>query len=399
MLPMRLLVVACATTAPASRQEQCADTAPPELPIESAAPLSDADPNGEFDFLGLGSPILQGWGNPYQTMLVEQAAANASFVQMLKEDFGFAAVVLSPPGCFGGAGNASVETFHRALTAYRSAGVAIILYTGIINAGNDPRWESGNLTGWPRKGIPSAHPEMAQRHADGTPWLLKFKPALSPASSAAQHFALQRTVALAAAFGPISGVMMDDSEFCPSPGSANVPVRQLRNLCDYSAHAHTLWRQYLTRRFPAEWARRCLGIDDRATARMPVARKDAGTPLFAVWAHWRNVAMAASLEEFRIPLRRAPAGPPAVPQEGAAASEGSTKPVAVVANTELEWGNLALATRLQPAHEDMVLTESYDTGAAAVDKAYVPLHPTLVGWLSHLPSVHSLHPIQSSVAV
>lgn len=307
----------------------CADAVPPDLPIgPRAAELSPT--TQRLRWLHDGSPLLQGWGVPYQTMLVEQAAANASFIQALKDSFGFSSVILNVPGCSGN-GGAPPTLFKRALQAYQQAGIGVVLYSSIVHAGEDPVWTSGNLS--------RDHPSWLQRHYDGTPWLLETKPALTPASDDALSFTLNRTLGLVRQFPEASAVMLDNSELCP--GTA---------ICDYSTAALQKWRTYLIARFPAEWAARCLGVIDRATAPLPTTP---GTPLFGVFANFRNRLTAAGLQRFRSVLH-------------ALESPG---PVGLFANTELEWPDLALATRLQPAHEDAILTESYDTGAQAVDKA------------------------------
>jgi hypothetical protein len=216
--------------------------------------------------------------------------------------------------------------------SYARAGMGVLLYSSIVHAGEDPVWTSGNLS--------RDHPDWLQRHVDGSPWLLETKPALTPAADGAVEWTLNRTLGLLRQFPEATGVMLDNSELCPDS-----------ELCDYSAAALGKWQAYLTSRLPAEWARRCLNVSDRATAPLPTAA-DVGSPLFGLFDHFRNRLNAHGLERFRSTLHALPNGP-----------------VALFANTELEWPNAALATRLQPAHEDAILTESYDTGAAAVDKA------------------------------
>jgi hypothetical protein len=339
----------------------CVDAAPPDTPlILPKAPLnfspfrSAADPADSKDddedrqhtrtppplrlaWLHDGAPLLQGWGSPYQTILVERAAGpNAStFVQALRSEFGFSAVILCPPGTSGWGGS-HPATFARAVKAYAGAGMGVVLYSSIVHAGEDPAWTSGNLS--------RDHPSWLQRRADGSPWLLETKPALTPASDGAVWWTLNRTLGLLRDFPQASAVMLDNSELCPDAA---------KGMCDYSSAALAKWRAYLTARFPAEWAQRCLHISDRATAPLPTAAQK-GSPVFGVFCQFRNRINAAGLEFFRSALRALP---------------GRDGGVALFANTELEWPNGALATRLQPSHEDAILTESYDTGASAVDKA------------------------------
>jgi hypothetical protein len=209
--------------------------------------------------------------------------------------------------------------------------MGVVLYSSIVHAGEDPAWTSGNLS--------RDHAGWLQRRADGSPWLLETKPALTPAADAAVEWTLNRTLGLLREFPQASAIMLDNSELCPGT-----------RLCDYSSAALDKWQAYLTARFPVKWAQRCLNLSDRATAPLPTAVQ-AGSSLFGVFTHFRNRLNAHGLERFRSVLH---------------ALDG---PVALFANTELEWPNAALATRLQPHHEDAILTESYDTGAAAVNKA------------------------------
>ena len=333
------VMLAAAMAVAATPTVPCVDTAPPDTPIltdlldQRAVSYPDLASVGDsrLRWLHDGSPLLQGWGVPYQTMLVERAATNSSFVHALQREFGFSAVILNPPGTSGWGGS-TPAVFARAVQAYARAGMGVLLYSSIVHAGEDPAWTSGNLS--------RDHPDWLQRHEDGSPWLLETKPALTPAADEAVNWTLNRTLELLHQYPDATGIMLDNSELCP--GS---------ELCDYSNAALDKWQAYLTSRFPAEWARRCLNVSRAAIAALPTTA-DTGTPLFSVFQHFRNRLNAYGLERFRSTLHALPTGP-----------------VALFANTELEWPNAALATRLQPSHEDAILTESYDTGAAAVDKA------------------------------
>ena len=330
------LLLAAVAAAPEQQLDAaaCADTAPPDTPIllpSATQPYLRLADDDRLQWLHDGSPLLQGWGSPYQTMLVQSAATNSSFVSALQREFGFSAVILNVPGTSGWGGS-TPDVFKRAVQAYASAGMGVVLYSSIVHAGEDPAWTSGNLS--------RDNPGWLQRRADGSPWLLETKPALTPAADAAVEWTLNRTLGLLREFPQASAIMLDNSELCPGTG-----------LCDYSSAALAKWQAYLTARFPAEWARRCLNLSDRAAAPLPTAVQ-IGSPLYGVFTHFRNRLNARGLERFRSVLHVLPG-----------------EPVGLFANTELEWPNAALATRLQPHHEDAILTESYDTGAAAVSKA------------------------------
>ena len=255
-------------------------------------------------------------------MLVETAASNSSFISALRRDFGFSAVILNPPGTSGWGGS-SPAVFQQAVTAFSEAGLGVVLYSSIVHAGEDPVWTSGNLS--------RQHPEWLQRHRDGKPWLLETKPALSPFNDAAIEFTLNRTLALLATYPQANGIMLDNSELCPTGNS----------LCDYSDAALAKWRAYLSLRFGTAWTARCLGVSDPASAVLPNSAANSGSPLFGVWSHFRDRQQGLGLEAFRVPLH--------AHRDGTAAA-----PVALFANTELEWPDMALATRLQPEHEDAV---------------------------------------------
>lgn len=313
----------------------CSDSLPDDIPLPNRAPLG---PNEGFQWLLDGSPILQGWntpGHPFASSLIEHAAANTSWAKELRETYGFGAVILNVPGV-SGAGTASLDLFQRALAAFTSAGFEVVQYSSITNAGMSTVWDNGNLS--------RQHPEWSQIMSNGLPWKQETKPALSPASPAARSFTLNRTLRLLDQFGG-RAVMLDNSELCPTTGSPPL------ELCDYSIAALQAWRRYLEERFSRAWMAQCLDIEDSATASLPLPSEYSTSPAFGVFAHWRNWMMASALESFRSPLRERVA------------------PVALIANTGLEWPNMAQATRLQPLHEDAVLTESYETGAAAADKS------------------------------
>eukprot|EP01052_Picozoa_sp_SAG31_P049969 SAG31_NODE_11188_length_1056_cov_1.666667_1_plen_287_part_10 len=183
---------------------ECVDSLPPDLPWPIPVPLVQARADSrDFKWLLDGSPLLQGWGTPYQRMLVEAAASNSSFVHALQQNFGFSAVILNPPGTSGWGGS-SIATFRDAVAAFARAGMGVVLYSSIVHAGEDPIWTSGNLS--------RQHPEWLQRHQDGTPWLLETKAALSPSSDLAVEFTLNRTLKLLADFPEASGIMLDNNE-------------------------------------------------------------------------------------------------------------------------------------------------------------------------------------------
>ncbi len=325
----------------------CADVpADPTIPASAWPRPSDGG-----SWLGDSSASLQGW-NEYQKALVTGATGpgGAQYIQRLLTERlpGLRTLVMEPPhtafryGGNGGAGGSNETTFAAAVSAFRNAGVKVLLYSSLVHKGDDVQWANGSLF--------RHHPEWSQRHRDGSPTCLGngapcTTPMLSPSSLPAVNFEVNYTLALLQRY-PADGVYLDDNQL---GGNASDPA-------DFSAAALASWRVYLSERFGAEWSTKCLNISDINSAAIPSQPpiepdgSMAMTPGWAVWLRFRNREMAKANEAFRHALH---------------AHSGA----AVVIGNEVQFADFTLATDLQVYHEDALLTESYDVEEWSAAKA------------------------------
>lgn len=321
-----------------------------EVPADLTIPVSSWPVRGG-SWLGDSSASLQGW-NEYQKAIVDGATGPGGAVyikRLLTERLpGLRTLIMEPPhtafcyGGNGGAGGSNETTFAAAVTAFRNAGVKVLLYSSLVHKGDDVQWANGSLF--------RHHPEWSQRHRDGSPICLGngapcTTPMLSPSSLPAVNFAVNYTIALLRRY-PADGVYLDDNQL---GGNASDPA-------DFSAAALASWRVYLSERFGAEWTAKCLNISDITSAAIPSQpsiEPDGSmvmTPEWAVWLRFRNREMAKANEAFRHALH---------------AHSGA----AVVIGNEVQFADFTLATDLQVYHEDALLTESYDIEEWSAAKA------------------------------
>ena len=286
---------------------------PPDLPLPAAPPNLDWTPTAS---------ILQPWGRT-QWIAVAQGE---QWAPRLAEEFGFNAIIMLPPGAHNttsavfsdktGQLTLTEEQFQAALTAYRRAGFKFILYSSIMHCGHAPAWQTGQLT--------REHPDWSQRDREGSPvgvygaeWLCPNSPAL--------EYTLRYTQDLVRRYDA-DAVMLDNNEFFRT--KAGLPT------C-YCEHCQRKFREYVRERFGPEGTRRFFGLSPEEV-RIPTEPGD----LFNLWIHWRNRVWAEATERFRAGLR-------------------AVKPdIVLLANTQYRFADWLLATDLQYAHEDAVLSES-----------------------------------------
>jgi len=293
---------------------------PPDLPLPTAAPTR-------------GWPalarIVQPWGYS-QAIAVKD---HAIWAARLSQEFGFNTIIMLPPNAHNAITadrsdeNASMritdQAFADALEAYRAHGFRIILYTSIMHCGHDTTWESGQLA--------RDHPDWRQVDADGTPVVVYGQPWLCPSTPALDD-TIDYTRRLIQRWKP-DAVMLDNNEFLHT--TAGKPT------C-HCASCQQRFGAYIAARFGAERARRLLGVADPKTVRIPTHEGN----LFRVWIHWRNRVWAEATGKFRAALRRERPG------------------LVLLANTQYLYPSWLLATNLQYAQEDAVLSESVGLDAA-----------------------------------
>ena len=348
-LPLLFVLLSSAGGPPALLEAAAVDCA--DVPADPIIPASAWPSRAGGSWLADSSASLQGW-NEYQKALVDGATGPGAAQYMhrlLTERLpGLGAVVMEPPhsafryGGNGGAGGSNETTFAAAVSAFRKAGVKVLLYSSLVHKGDDVQWANGSLF--------RHHPDWSQRHRDGTPTCLGngapcTTPMLSPSSLPAVNFEVNYTLGLLQRY-PADGVYLDDNQL---GGNASDPA-------DFSAAALASWRDYLQERFGAAWSAKCLNITDVKSAgippRPPIDLRGGMTvtPAWAVWLRFRNREMAKANEAFRHALH---------------AHSGA----AVVIGNELQFADFTLATDLQVYHEDALLTESYDVEEWSAAKA------------------------------
>lgn len=290
------------------------DLLPPPV-IEAAEPLPPDPPIPSLPIAGeewtRSARILQPW-NATQWEAVVNAADRAPW---LADEFGFNAVIMLPSDAHNAISaedrRITDEQFKAALSAFRQAGFRIILYTSIHHCGHAPEWQDGRLA--------REHPEWSQRGPEGKPVTVYGSDWLCP-STGALDYTLEYTRGLVERYAP-DGVMLDNNEFYWTSSG----------LTCYCASCQEAFRAYLKQRFGDT----ALGVE-ADECEIPT---EPG-PLYNLWLHWRNRVWGRANERFRAGLRR-------------------TKPdLVVLANTQYMFSGPTLATDLQYAHEDAVLSES-----------------------------------------
>jgi len=295
---------------------------PPDLPLPAAEPMRG--------WPGLAR-IVQPWGYS-QAIAVK---AHATWAAKLSREFGFNTIIMLPPNAHNAITadrsdkNAAMritdQAFADALKAYRAHGFRIILYTSIMHCGHDTVWESGQLA--------RDHPDWRQVDADGAPIVVYGQPWLCP-STPALDYTIDYTRRLIQRWNP-DAVMLDNNEFLHT--SKGKPT------C-HCASCQQGFREYVAARFGAGRARRLLSVTDPKSLRIPTCEGS----LFRVWVHWRNRVWAEATGKFRAALRRNRPG------------------LVLLANTQYLYPSWLLATDLQYAQEDAVLSESVGLDAAGM---------------------------------
>lgn len=313
MKPMSLLrfVFLCALPAAlnAAPPETSWEPVPPDLPLPASAPCGSqwlAEAN-----------MLQPYGHSQFTMVTHLGDRP----RRLQAEFGFNAITIQPPdshNCDTGLADRdriTEEQFRAAMAAYRAAGYHVLLYTSVEACGQTPEFQSGQVA--------REHPDWSQRDPKGNPVLVYGQPWLCPTGGARQY-ALDRAVRITRQYHP-DGILLDNSEFFFAKDGWTC----------HCAACQQAFRDYVKKRFGVERTKRFFGV---APDRLEIP-SDEG-PLFALWLQWRNRVWAQVNESFRARLR-----------------EIDPK-IMVVANTQYLYDNACLATDLQYAHEDAVVSES-----------------------------------------
>jgi len=290
---------------------------PPDLPLESL-PLAGQSWTRT-------ARIVQPWGRTQWDAIV-RADQRAPW---LAEEFGFNAVIFLPPEAHNAIRDATLNVteaqFQAALAAYRAAGFRIILYSSVMHCGHAPVWQEGTLS--------KTHPEWSQRGPKGEPVTVYGAEWLCP-STGALPFTIDYTRKLVEHYAA-DAVMLDNNEFFTTPSG-------LTCHCD---GCRSGFREYAKARFGEV-------VLGRPTADVEIPTEP--DPLYNLWLHWRNRVWAEATERCRVELRKLDAD------------------VVLLANTQYLRSSPDLATDLQYAHEDAVLSESRGMRLdAMVDKLFL----------------------------
>lgn len=290
---------------------------PPDLPLPSL-PLA-----GES--WTRTARIVQPWGRT-QWDAILRADERAPW---LAEKFGFNAIIVLPPEAHNAIRDDSLNVteaqFQAALSAYRAAGFRIILYSAVMHCGHAPVWQDGTLS--------KTHPEWSQRGPKGEPVTLWGAEWLCP-STEALPFTIEHARKLVEHYAA-DAVMLDNNEFFNTPSG-------LTCHCD---GCRSGFREYAKARFGD-------AVLGEPTADVEIPTEPG--PLYNLWLHWRNRVWAEATERFRVELRKL------------------NPDVVLLANTQYLRSSPDLATDLQYAHEDAVLSESRGMSLdAMVDKLFL----------------------------
>ncbi len=275
---------------------------PPDLPIP-ARPIVGEDWTRRAN-------ILQPWGRTQGEILKNVDER----VPWLASEFGFDAVIMLPPEAHnrvGPEGRVTHEQFLDALNIFRREGFRIILYSSVMHVGHAPVWEDGTTD--------REHPEWAQRGPDGGTIKIYGHDWLCP-STGALDFTIDYTVGIVETYEP-DAIMLDNNQFMYTD----------RGLTCHCEGCQAGFKDYCRERFGDT----VLG--------QPVGEllipKEPG-PLHNLWLRFRNRVWAQTNEAFRDAFaERAPG-------------------TVLLANTQYLYGSPALATDMQYAHEDAMLSES-----------------------------------------
>jgi len=339
LLLLTSLIISPASTA--VRPDVCYGRLPPEPPIAGLGPPITPPLAGDWTW---AATVLQPWG-PTQYELVHNATRLAP---LLMATYGFNALILLPAPahlsyCPTGSSCAlTAAEIAAGVATFRAAGWRVILYTSFMHCGEARVWTNGSLN--------AAYPGWAQRNDSGAAW--RFEGGNSPLSPCSEPV-LEYTTAYAAqqaqALGSIDATMLDNNEMGPLAwGCAN-------SGCGYEPPCAAAFDVYARARFNASTLRDCFDVNNSALDLggriQPPPRSQLGQPLYGLWVHWRNVAMASLNRRFAAELRR-----------------GGVQ--RLLANTAVDWPDFSLAQDLQYQAEDVVLSEVYTTDPAS-------LHQTL----------------------
>ena len=280
--------------------------------------------------------ILQPWGSTQYELI-----ANATWLApLLAKRFGFNAIILLPAPAHlsycaidGPCGLTATDIATGADT-FRANGWRVIMYTSYMHVGEARVWTNGSLN--------AAHPDWAQRNATGAPW--KFEGAnspLSPCSAGVLNYTTNYAAEQHQAMHIPDATMLDNNEMGPLAwGCAS-------SGCGYEPACADAFNTYARARFNASILRTCFGISSSRQIHPP-PRSALGTPLYGLWVHWRNVAMASLNRRFDEVL-------------SVGGASGGRQRSQLFANTAIDWPDFSLAQDLQYQTEDAVLSEIYDT--------------------------------------
>ncbi len=304
------------------------DALPPDLPLP-------ASPPSEEKWLREAS-ILQ----PYGHSAFVSAHRFEGPPRALKKEFGFNAIIVQPPDSHNTivppAEKLTEKQFADGIAAYRAAGYRIMLYTSVMGLGLAPEFQSGQIS--------REHPDWLQRDPKGNPVLVWDIPWLCP-STGAREIALDRCVRIARQYNA-DGIMLDNNEFYYAAAGWTCHCEGCKKAC----------RQYVHKRFGDKKSTELFGA---APDKLQIPTAE--SPLYFEWLHWRNRVWADVNETFRSRLRK------------------QNPSIIFFANTQYAFENGMLATDLQYAREDVVLSESCELNARQMSAKMVLGHAMAAG--------------------
>jgi hypothetical protein len=307
-----MLYAEAAGKSEAAKSDSAAGQIPPDLPLP-ASPALPAKWLRE-------ATVLQPYGHSSFEALVNPGDRP----RKLREEFGFNAIIVQPPDSHntivGPNDKLTEEQFRAGVAAYRAAGYKLMLYTSLMALGLSPEFQSG--------AVDREHPDWLQRDPKGNPVMVWGVPWLCP-STGARQAALDRCVRIAREY-QADGVMLDNNQFYFADAGWT---------CHCEA-CNKAFREYVERRCGAGGTRQLFGVEP-AKIRIP---SEEG-PLFALWMHWRNRVWAEVNESFRARLRK------------------DNPEIMFFANTQYQFDTGVLASDLQYAREDVVLSETVGLNA------------------------------------
>lgn len=217
--------------------------------------------------------IMQPW---YDIYAEEMILKRDEWIPRLRDDMGMDAIIFIPaPGDI--APNYDMQVYKNTIADYHAAGMKVLMYWSIMHIGHHDAWHEAA----------KAHPEWAQRDADGNPVTVYGDLWMCP-NTGALDFCIDLGIKLMVEMD-CDGIMLDNNEFFMT--DAKLPT----GCCEGCQAAF------------AEWVKKNITAPElKALGHAgDVSCPRRGEPLYKHWREWRYETWAEATEKFRQAVRKA----------------------------------------------------------------------------------------------